>query len=71
MPATYRFSYPAELPPGASSRTPEPQTGPVLRRMPVNLCFSYPDEMPPAAGQDVVPPVLPGLRQMPQMCFRY
>lgn len=69
MPATYCFSYPADVPPGASGRTPEPPTGPVLRRMPVNLCFSYPDDVSPAAGTDVVPSVLPGLRQMPQMCF--
>jgi len=41
VPATHCFSYPADMPPGASRRTPRPRARAGLSLMPVDMCFSY------------------------------
>ena len=71
------FSYPADVPPGAGKRgagqvSPgDPQIGyPCFSYS--KLCFSYPsDASLRVRDRDAAQPPLPGLRRMPQMCFRY
>ena len=71
------FSYPADVPPGARKRDAgqasplDPQIGyPCFSYS--KLCFSYPsDASLGVRDRDAAQPPLPGLRRMPNMCFRY
>jgi hypothetical protein len=71
------FSCPADGPPGSAPGTAQSGLGDP-RRMPWScysypaMCFSYPDDMPPGGRhRDIGPAPLPGLREMPSVCFRY
>lgn len=71
------FSYPADVQPNARKRDAgqasprDPQIGyPCFSYS--KLCFSYPsDASLGVRNRDAAQVPLPGLRRMPQMCFRY
>jgi hypothetical protein len=72
------FSYPADVPPDARKRdvtqaSPrDPQSiGYPCFSYPA-ICFSYPaDRSLDVSNRDAAQPPLPGLRRMPNTCFRY
>jgi hypothetical protein len=79
VPATYCFSYPADVPPGASRRTPGPRGRPSLNRMPISTCFGYLAAGSPGVrnGDAAQPEGQPGLPAGAYLsypvwpCFRY
>ena len=71
MPATYCFSYPGDLHP-CFSYTTDASAVSGLRRTGLLHCFSYPADAPlGGADRYAAQPALPGLRKMPNICFRY
>jgi len=76
------FSYPVDVPPGTRTRNAaqSAQSGwlncisypaDVPRSMPFT-CFSYSADVPQGGGNsDAAQSDVPGLRRMPNMCFRY
>jgi hypothetical protein len=71
------FNYPADVPPGTSSRdaaqpAPRGQSGMGYPCFSYPLiCFSYPDVPQGIRNREAGQRTLPGLRRMPFTCFRY